>query len=99
MRIALAGAGAFGEKHLDGLKNIPGVTITSIISRKQEQAQQVADKYGAAHATTDLAEALTRDVVARDPEVMSKWLGKHCPGWRGSFWKLALFRPFYTTAL
>jgi len=63
MRIALAGAGAFGEKHLDGLKNIPGVTITSIISRKQEQAQQVADKYGAVHATTDLAEALARDDV------------------------------------
>ena len=63
MRIALAGAGAFGEKHLDGLKNIEGVTITSIISRKQEQAQQVADKYGAIHATTDLAEALARDDV------------------------------------
>jgi len=63
MRIALAGAGAFGEKHLDGLKNIPGVTITSIISRKQEQAQQVADTYGAIHATTDLAKALARDDV------------------------------------
>ena len=30
--IALAGAGAFGEKHLDGLKNIDGVEIVSIIS-------------------------------------------------------------------
>ena len=28
MRIALAGAGAFGEKHLDGLKLIDGVEIT-----------------------------------------------------------------------
>ena len=27
MRIALAGAGAFGEKHLDGLKLIDGVEI------------------------------------------------------------------------
>ena len=34
MRIALAGAGAFGEKHLDGLKNIDGVEIVSIISRR-----------------------------------------------------------------
>ena len=42
MRIALAGAGAFGEKHLDGLKNIPGVEITSIISRTGEQAAAVA---------------------------------------------------------
>jgi 2-hydroxy-4-carboxymuconate semialdehyde hemiacetal dehydrogenase len=63
MRIALAGAGAFGEKHLDGLKNIPGVSITSIISRGIEQAQAVADKYGAVHATTELDEALARDDV------------------------------------
>jgi 2-hydroxy-4-carboxymuconate semialdehyde hemiacetal dehydrogenase len=63
MRIALAGAGAFGEKHLDGLKNIPGVTITSIISRRLEQAQEVAAKYGAVHASTELADALARDDV------------------------------------
>ncbi|HWJ71318.1 MAG TPA: Gfo/Idh/MocA family oxidoreductase [Sphingobium sp.] len=63
MRIALAGAGAFGEKHLDGLKNIEGVEITSIISRKAEQAAQVAEKYGAKHSGTDLAEALARDDV------------------------------------
>ena len=36
MRIALAGAGAFGEKHLDGLKLIDGVEIVSIISRRLE---------------------------------------------------------------
>jgi 2-hydroxy-4-carboxymuconate semialdehyde hemiacetal dehydrogenase len=63
MRIALAGAGAFGEKHLDGLKNIDGVEITSIISRRAEQAAQVAAKYGAPHSGTDLAEALARDDV------------------------------------
>ncbi|GAA3711533.1 hypothetical protein GCM10022268_20670 [Sphingomonas cynarae] len=63
MRIALAGAGAFGEKHLDGLKNIEGVTIASIVSRELDQARAVADKYGAAHATTDLSEALARDDV------------------------------------
>ena len=63
MRIALAGAGAFGEKHLDGLKNIDGVEIVSIISRKAEQAAQVAEKYGAKHSGTDLSEALARDDV------------------------------------
>ncbi|RVT40120.1 Gfo/Idh/MocA family oxidoreductase [Sphingobium algorifonticola] len=63
MRIALVGAGAFGEKHLDGLRNIEGVTITSIVSRRLEQAQAVAAKYGAVHATTDLDEALARDDV------------------------------------
>jgi len=63
MRIALAGAGAFGEKHLDGLKNIDGVEIVSIISRKAEQAAEVAAKYGARHSGTDLSEALARDDV------------------------------------
>jgi 2-hydroxy-4-carboxymuconate semialdehyde hemiacetal dehydrogenase len=63
MRIALAGAGAFGEKHLDGLKNIDGVEITSIISRRAEQAAEVAKKYGAGHSGTDLGEALERDDV------------------------------------
>jgi 2-hydroxy-4-carboxymuconate semialdehyde hemiacetal dehydrogenase len=63
MRIALAGAGAFGEKHLDGLKNIDGVEIVSIISRRLEQAEEVARKYGARHASTELADALARDDV------------------------------------
>lgn len=63
MRIALAGAGAFGEKHLDGLKLIDGVEITSIISRRLEQAEAVAQKYGAKHASTELEDALVRDDV------------------------------------
>ncbi len=63
MRIALAGAGAFGEKHLDGLKLIDGVEITSIISRRAEQAAEVAAKYGAKHSGTELSEALERDDV------------------------------------
>ncbi|MEY2944067.1 MAG: hypothetical protein RLY97_2081 [Pseudomonadota bacterium] len=63
MRIALAGAGAFGEKHLDGLKNIPGVEITSIISRTGEQAAATAAKYGAKHSSTELEDALSRDDV------------------------------------
>ncbi|HKR92422.1 Gfo/Idh/MocA family oxidoreductase [Novosphingobium sp.] len=63
MRIALAGAGAFGEKHLDGLKNIEGVEITSVISRRAEQAAAVAEKFGARHSSTELADALARDDV------------------------------------
>jgi len=63
MRIALAGAGAFGIKHLDGLSNIDGVEVTSIVSRRLDQAQEVAGKYGIGHATTDLDETLARDDV------------------------------------
>jgi len=63
MRIAVAGAGAFGEKHLDGLNNIPGVDVTSLVGRRLEPTQKVADKYGVGHVTTDLAETLARDDV------------------------------------
>lgn len=58
MKIALAGAGAFGEKHLDGLKLIDGVEVVSLIGRTLEPTQAVAEKYGIGHVTTDLAEAL-----------------------------------------
>ena len=63
LRIALAGAGAFGEKHLEGLRNIDQVEIVSIISRRAEQAAAVAEKYGAKHSSTELADALARDDV------------------------------------
>ena len=63
MKIALAGTGAFGTKHLDGLQNNDGITVTAIVSRRIEQAEEVARKYGVGHATTDLAEVLARDDV------------------------------------
>ncbi|MCG2595135.1 Gfo/Idh/MocA family oxidoreductase [Ramlibacter sp. XY19] len=63
VRIALAGPGAFGIKHLDGLKNIEGVEVTSIIGRELPKAEEVAKKYGAKHVTTNLDEALARPDV------------------------------------
>ena len=63
MKIALAGAGAFGIKHLDGLKLIDGVEVTSLIGRDLAATQAVADTYGIGHVTTDLAETLARDDV------------------------------------
>jgi 2-hydroxy-4-carboxymuconate semialdehyde hemiacetal dehydrogenase len=58
INVALAGAGAFGIKHLDALKLIDDVRVVSIISRDQAKTQEVADKYGIQHVTTDLAETL-----------------------------------------
>jgi len=63
MRIAVAGAGAFGIKHLDGLALIDGVEVTALISRRLEQAEEVARKYGIGYAGTDLDEVLARDDV------------------------------------
>jgi 2-hydroxy-4-carboxymuconate semialdehyde hemiacetal dehydrogenase len=58
IKVALAGAGAFGIKHLDGIKNIDGVEVISLISRDLEKTKEVADKYGIKHITTDLNESL-----------------------------------------
>ncbi|MBC7727630.1 MAG: Gfo/Idh/MocA family oxidoreductase [Microbacteriaceae bacterium] len=58
IKVALAGAGAFGIKHLDGIKNIDGVEVVSLISRDLEKTKEIAAKYGIAHVSTDLADSL-----------------------------------------
>ncbi|MES2412681.1 MAG: Gfo/Idh/MocA family oxidoreductase [Pseudomonadota bacterium] len=58
IKVALAGAGAFGIKHLDGIKNIDGVEVVSLVSRDLEKTKEVADKYGIKHVTTDLNDSL-----------------------------------------
>ena len=63
MKIALAGGGAFGEKHLDGLAKIDGVEVVSLVGRRLEPTQAMAEKYGVGHATTDFNEMLAIDEV------------------------------------
>jgi 2-hydroxy-4-carboxymuconate semialdehyde hemiacetal dehydrogenase len=63
MKAILAGAGAFGLKHLDGIKNIPGVEVVSLVGRTLESTKEAAEKYGVGHYTTDLAEALAQPGV------------------------------------
>ncbi|MDI1267478.1 MAG: Gfo/Idh/MocA family oxidoreductase [Polaromonas sp.] len=58
IKVALAGAGAFGIKHLDGIKNIDGVEVVSLISRDLDKTKEVAAKYGISHVSTDLADSL-----------------------------------------
>jgi 2-hydroxy-4-carboxymuconate semialdehyde hemiacetal dehydrogenase len=60
MKLALAGAGAFGEKHLDALKLIEGVEVVSLIGRTLEKTRAIADKYGVQHASEHLDDALAR---------------------------------------
>jgi len=59
IKVALAGAGAFGIKHLDGIKNIDGVEVVSLIGREFNKTKEVADKYGIGHVTTDLSDSLS----------------------------------------
>ena len=63
IKVALAGAGAFGIKHLDGIRNIDGVEVVSLISRDLEKTREVAAKYGIGHVTTDLADSLAMPEV------------------------------------
>ena len=58
IKVALIGAGAFGTKHLDGIKNIAGVEVVSVIGRELDKTREVARQYGIAHAGTDLADSL-----------------------------------------
>ncbi len=58
IKVALAGAGAFGIKHLDGINNIDGVEVVSLISRDLDKTKEVAAKYGIGHVTTDLNDSL-----------------------------------------
>mgnify|MGYP000920322239 FL=1 len=58
IKVALAGAGAFGIKHLDGIQNIDGVEVVSLVSRELDKTKEVAAKYGIGHVTTELADSL-----------------------------------------
>ena len=65
LKVALAGAGAFGIKHLDAIKNIPGVECVSLVSRDLEKTKETAAKYGIGHVSTELADSLAlKDVDA-----------------------------------
>jgi 2-hydroxy-4-carboxymuconate semialdehyde hemiacetal dehydrogenase len=63
IKVALAGAGAFGIKHLDAIKLIEGVEVVSLISRDLDKTKATAAKYGIRHVSTDLAESLALNEV------------------------------------
>lgn len=58
MKVLVAGPGAFGIKHLDGITEIDGVEVVSLVGRTLEKTQAVADAYDIAHVSTNLTEAL-----------------------------------------
>lgn len=58
IKVALAGAGAFGIKHLDGINNIDGARVVSLVGRDLEKTREVASRYNIPHVTTDLADSL-----------------------------------------
>jgi len=63
MKICLAGAGAFGIKHLEALAKIDGVEVVSLIGRRLDPTQEIATRFGIPHVATELADGLARPGV------------------------------------
>lgn len=59
IKVALAGAGAFGIKHLDGIQNIDGVEVISLADPELAKAQKIAEQYAIGHVTTNLEDSLS----------------------------------------
>lgn len=60
MKVMVVGPGAFGIKHLDGISKIADVEVVSLVGRRLEKTQKVADEYGIAHVSVNLEEALAQ---------------------------------------
>ena len=58
MKVALAGQGAFGIRHLEAIQNIPGIEVISLAGGRPAGTEEVANKWHIPHWTTDLAETL-----------------------------------------
>lgn len=58
IQVALAGAGAFGLKHLSAIQNIRGVEVVSLISRDLDATREIAQAHGIDHVSDDLADSL-----------------------------------------
>jgi 2-hydroxy-4-carboxymuconate semialdehyde hemiacetal dehydrogenase len=58
MKIALAGQGAFGTRHLEAIRGIPDIEVVSLTGGRPAGTEEVARKWNIAHWTTDLAETL-----------------------------------------
>lgn len=63
MKLALAGAGAFGTKHADAIEVIDGVELVSVVDLSVDSAGAFASEHGIAHHSDDLADALALDAV------------------------------------
>jgi 2-hydroxy-4-carboxymuconate semialdehyde hemiacetal dehydrogenase len=58
MKIALAGQGAFGIKHLEAIQNIPGIEVVSLAGGRPAGTEEVAKKWKIPHWTSDFGEML-----------------------------------------
>ncbi|MGA0934793.1 MAG: Gfo/Idh/MocA family oxidoreductase [Pseudohongiellaceae bacterium] len=62
MKVLMIGHGAFAQKHMDGIDNIDGVEVVSIMGRREDATKAAAEARGIPHWSTDLDECLAQDV-------------------------------------
>ena len=64
MKICVAGAyGAFGNKHLEALDAIEGVSVTSVMGPSLSKIEALAKDRGIGHVSTSLQDCISRDDV------------------------------------
>jgi len=63
MKICVAGQGAFGVKHLEALRNIPGIEVVTLAGGSPDTTKAVAEKFGIPHWSLDLGECLAQPGV------------------------------------
>jgi 2-hydroxy-4-carboxymuconate semialdehyde hemiacetal dehydrogenase len=82
MKVALAGQGAFGVKHLEAIAKIDDVEVISLTGGRPESTKEVAEKFGIPHWTTDLAETLKQPgldaVIIASPTQIHRAQSEQC---------------------
>ncbi len=63
IKIAMAGQGAFGIKHLEAIQQIPDVEVVSLAGGSADSTREVAEKFRIPHWSVDLAESLRQPGV------------------------------------
>ncbi len=58
MKIMVVGPGAFGIKHLEGMKQIDGAEVVSLVGHSKEKTLKIAKEYNVGHVSSSLTEAL-----------------------------------------
>jgi len=63
MKILMAGQGAFGQRHLEAIRNIAGIEVVSLAGGSPASTEEVAKKFGIPHWTTNYSEGLKQPGV------------------------------------
>jgi 2-hydroxy-4-carboxymuconate semialdehyde hemiacetal dehydrogenase len=63
MKVGVAGQGAFGQKHLEAIANIPGIEVVTLTGGNPAGTAETAKKFNIPHWTSDLGESLKQPGV------------------------------------